>query len=124
MNNIHNKFDSSQSSFIFYECIRVCVRVCMYMYISMQYQEQRKCLHESMLRNFEQDITSHLAAEMESVDTEERLRFDPACRDFKDHEKLRDSILEEVNDLWVMLVQCIHVSHILLAGAPHGTKAV
>jgi hypothetical protein len=33
------------------------------------------------------------------MDTEERLRFDPYCRFYKHHEKLKDSILKEVDQL-------------------------
>jgi hypothetical protein len=65
-----------------------------------------------MLQNFEQDITGYLAARMGSADTEERLRSDVVCRYYKYHEKLRDSILEEVSSQCVVVSLAYAFSHI------------
>ena len=61
-----------------------------------QYQQQRKLLHKSMLGNFLHDLQGQLGQLVDSSDVKERLKLNSYSEFHKHHEKLKDSILEEV----------------------------
>lgn len=67
--------------------------------VFLQFLQQRKLQHTSMLTNFNMEIKNELAIRMGSLEVQNRLQWDAYCRWNKHHEQLKDSILKECDKM-------------------------